>query len=69
MGFEWSAEDKVPDKDRLCRFSVANITDWVLVFATFLWPIWLRSSEVKFGSVDRLFHQAATVNPALAWDH
>ena len=40
--FERSAEDKAPDKDRLRKFPVANITDWVLAFATYM--IWQSPS-------------------------
>ena len=34
--FDRSAEDKAPDKDKSRKFPVANITDWVLAFATFM---------------------------------
>ena len=87
--FEQSAEDKAPDKDKLCKFPVANITDLVLAFATFMAvsvhfdpsrarPLATYMSIVArlvrevpgqaWQRYNRLFRQAAAVNPALAWD-
>ena len=87
--FDRSAEDKAPDKDKSRKFPVANITDWVLAFATFMavsvhfdpsrarplatyMSIVARLAREVPGQVwqryDRLFRQAAAVNPALAWD-